>query len=45
VRNVAVATAVPVSVFGRTEFAVFATACFLTQVPIPFAALILFRLI
>jgi len=44
VRNVAVATAVAVTVLGRTEFAVFATAYFLSQVPIPFAALTLFRL-
>ena len=44
VRNVAVATAVAVTVLGRTEFAVFATAYFLNQVPILFAALALFRL-
>jgi hypothetical protein len=33
VRNVAVATAVAVTVLGRIGFAVFATAYFLTQVP------------
>jgi BASS family bile acid:Na+ symporter len=45
VRNVAVATAVAVTVLGRTEFAVFATAYFLTQLPIVLAALGLFRLV
>jgi BASS family bile acid:Na+ symporter len=44
VRNVAVATAVAVTVLGRVEFAVFATAYFLAQVPILVAALTLFRL-
>ena len=44
VRNVAVATAVAVSVLARTEFAVFATACFLNQVPILIAALGLYRM-
>jgi hypothetical protein len=44
VRHVAIATAVAVTVLGRMEFAVFATAYFLNQVPILFAALILFRL-
>jgi bile acid:Na+ symporter, BASS family len=34
VRNVGIATAVAVTVFGRLEFAVFATAYFLAQVPI-----------
>jgi BASS family bile acid:Na+ symporter len=43
VRNVGVATAVAVTVLGRTEFAVFATAYFLVQTPILFAALGFFR--
>ena len=44
VRNVGIATAVAVTVLGRIEFAVFATAYFLNQVPILVAALVLFRL-
>ena len=44
VRNVAVATAVAVTVLGRIEFAVFATAYFLNQVPLLLAALVAFRL-
>jgi BASS family bile acid:Na+ symporter len=44
VRNVSIATAVAVTVLGRVEFAVFATAYFLNQVPILLAALVLFRL-
>lgn len=44
VRNVGVATAVAVTLLGRVEFAVFATAYFLTQVPFLVAALLLFRL-
>ncbi|MFO0821786.1 MAG: bile acid:sodium symporter [Gemmataceae bacterium] len=43
VRNVGVATAVAVTVLGRAEFAVFATAYFLTQVPILIIASLLFR--
>src|SRR5262249_51385121 len=45
VRNVAIATAVAVTVLGRTEFAIFATAYFLNQVPLLLAALGLFRLL
>jgi ACR3 family arsenite efflux pump ArsB len=43
VRNVGIAPAVAVTVPGRTEFAVFATAYFLVQAPILFAALGFFR--
>jgi BASS family bile acid:Na+ symporter len=44
VRNVGIATAVAVTVLGRTEFAVFATAYFLVQTPLLVAALVAFRL-
>jgi BASS family bile acid:Na+ symporter len=44
VRNVGIATAVAVTVLGRTDFAVFATAYFLTQVPLILVFLTLFRL-
>ena len=44
VRNVAVATAVVVTFRGRVEFAVFATAYFLSQVPVVLGALVHFRL-
>jgi len=44
VRNVGIATAVAVTVLDRIEFAVFATAYFLNQVPLLVAALVLFRL-
>jgi BASS family bile acid:Na+ symporter len=44
VRNVGIATAVAVTVLGRTEFAVFATAYFLNQMPIIVLALLFFRL-
>jgi ACR3 family arsenite efflux pump ArsB len=44
VRNVAIATAVAVTVLGRVKFAVFATAYFLNQIPLIAAALILSRL-
>jgi bile acid:Na+ symporter, BASS family len=44
VRNVAIATVVAVTVLGRIDFAVFATAYFLAQVPILALALVLFRL-
>jgi BASS family bile acid:Na+ symporter len=43
VRNVGIATAVAVTVLGRTEFAVFATGYFLVQTPLLLAALLLFR--
>src|SRR5262249_3274126 len=43
VRNVAVATAIAVTALGRVEFAVFATAYFLAQVPILLAAVLVFR--
>jgi ACR3 family arsenite efflux pump ArsB len=44
VRNVVIATAVAVTVLGHVEFAVFATAYFLNQVPVIAAAVALFRL-
>ena len=44
VRNVSIATAVAVTILGRTEFAVFAAAYFLNQVPVIVAALLLVRL-
>jgi ACR3 family arsenite efflux pump ArsB len=44
VRNVAIATAVAVTVLGRVEFAVFATAYFLNQILLIVAALSLSRL-
>lgn len=43
VRNVGVATAIAVTVLGQVEFAVFATASFLAQVPLLLAAVIVFR--
>jgi bile acid:Na+ symporter, BASS family len=43
VRNVGIATAVAVTVLGRVEFAVFATAYFLTQAPILLTAVLVFR--
>ena len=43
VRKVGVATAVAVTVLGRVEFAVFASACFLCQAPILLAAALLHR--
>jgi hypothetical protein len=43
VRNVGIATAVAVTALGRVEFAVFATAYFLAQVPILLAAVLGFR--
>ena len=43
VRNVGIATALAVTVLGRVEFAVFATAYFLAQVPILLAAVVVFR--
>ncbi len=45
VRNVGIATAVAVTVLGRTEFAVFAAAYFVSQTPLLLAALLLFRLV
>jgi ACR3 family arsenite efflux pump ArsB len=42
-RNVGIATAIAVTVLGRVEFAVFATAYFLSQVPILLAAVLVFR--
>ena len=44
VRNGSIATAVAVTVLGRNEFAVFAAAYFLNQVPIGVVALALVRL-
>ncbi len=43
VRNVGIATAVAVTALGRVEFAVFATAYFLAQVPILFGTALVFR--
>jgi hypothetical protein len=43
VRNVGVGTAIAVPALGRVEFAVFATADFLAQVPIFLAAVLVFR--
>jgi bile acid:Na+ symporter, BASS family len=43
VRNVGIATAIAVTVLGRVEFAVFATAYFLTQAPILVAVVLVFR--
>ena len=44
VRNVAIATAIAVTVFGRLEFAAFATAYFLIETPILCAAVLLFKM-
>jgi bile acid:Na+ symporter, BASS family len=43
VRNVGIATAIAVTVLGRVEFAVFATAYFLVQAPLLLAAVLVFR--
>jgi hypothetical protein len=43
VRNVGITTAIAVTALGRVEFAVFATAYFLAQVPILLAAVVVFR--
>jgi hypothetical protein len=43
VRNVGIATAIAVTVLGRVEFAVFATAYFLAQVPILVMSVLVFR--
>jgi BASS family bile acid:Na+ symporter len=42
-RNVAIASAIAVTLLGRVEFAVFATIYFLTEVPLMLAAVALFR--
>lgn len=42
-RNVGIATAIAVTVLGDLEFAVFATAYFLSQVPLLLAAVTVFR--
>jgi ACR3 family arsenite efflux pump ArsB len=42
-RNVGVATAIAVTVLGRVEFARFAAAFFVTEVPLMLAAVGLFR--
>jgi ACR3 family arsenite efflux pump ArsB len=44
VRNVGIATAIAVTILGHVEFAVFATAYFLIEAPILFAAVILFKM-
>ncbi len=44
VRNVAIATAIAVSVLGRLEFAAFATAYFLIETPFLFAAVLIFKM-
>jgi hypothetical protein len=43
VRNVGIGTAIAVTVLGRVEFAVFATAYFLAQAPILLTAVVVFR--
>jgi len=43
VRNVGIATAIAVTVLGRVEFAVFATAYILSQVPVLLMAALVFR--
>jgi BASS family bile acid:Na+ symporter len=43
VRNVGIATAIAVTALGRVEFAVFATAYFLAQVPLLLAVVLVFR--
>jgi BASS family bile acid:Na+ symporter len=43
VRNVGIATAIAVTVLGRVEFAVFATAYFLAQVPVLLAVVLVYR--
>jgi ACR3 family arsenite efflux pump ArsB len=43
VRNVGIATAIAVTVLGRVEFAVFATAYVLSQVPALLVAALVFR--
>ena len=42
-RNVAVATAIAVTILGRVEFAVFATTYFLTELPLMLAAVVMHR--
>ena len=42
-RNVAIATAVAVTLLGRVEFAVFATTYFMTELPLALVAVALFR--
>lgn len=43
VRNVGIATAIAVTALGRVEFAVFATAYFLAQVPLLLVVVVVFR--
>ena len=42
-RNVAIATAIAVTLLGRTEFAAFASVYFLTELPIMLAAVVVWR--
>jgi len=42
-RNVAIATAIAVTILGRVDFAVFATTYFLTETPLLVLAVVLFR--
>jgi ACR3 family arsenite efflux pump ArsB len=42
-RNVAVATTIAVTVLGRTDFAIFGTAYFLTEAPLMAAAVVVLR--
>ena len=42
-RNIAVATAIAVTLLGRVDFAVFATAYFLTEMPLMLLAIAVFR--
>jgi ACR3 family arsenite efflux pump ArsB len=43
-RNVAIATAIAVTLAGRVEFALFATTYFLTEIPLMLGAIAVFRL-
>lgn len=42
-RNMAVATAIALTVAGRVEFAVFATTYFLTEIPLMLCAIVVYR--
>ena len=42
-RNMAVATAIAVTLVGRVEFAVFATTYFLTEIPLMLCAIVVYR--
>ena len=42
-RNMAVATAIALTLAGRVEFAVFATTYFLTEIPLMLCAIVVYR--